>query len=77
LIEATKAFITDDMEHPSLVFVEVKSEEKLLKVMEELKGSIQYRTFREPLFDNSITALATEPISGDRRRLFAKFQLIN
>lgn len=76
-IEATRAFIKDGQEHPSVIITEVKSEEKLKKVMEELNGIVNYKIFREPDRNNEITALATEPVYGDTRKLFSRFQLIS
>lgn len=76
-IEATRLFIKEGQEHPSVIIVEVKSEEKLKKVMEELDGRVNYKIFREPDRNNEITALATEPVYGDVRKLFSRFQLIS
>jgi D-alanine-D-alanine ligase-like ATP-grasp enzyme len=75
-IEATRAFVKNGQEHPSVIILEVKSEEKLKKVMEELDGKVNYVIFRESDRDNEITALATEPIYGETRKLFKRFQLI-
>lgn len=40
------------------------------------EAGINYRAFREPDLNNEITALATEPISGQDRSFFNQFQLL-
>ena len=37
---------------------------------------IRYSAFREPDLGDSLTAIATEPVDGDTRRLFRKFPLL-
>jgi len=77
LVEATKAFINGDMEHPSIIICEVKSEDKLKMVMKELEGKVNYKAFQEPDRNNEYTALASEPVRGEKRKLFSRFQLIS
>lgn len=63
--------------HPSLVCLVVKNEAKLKKTMAELiENNIQFSIFREPLFENSITAICTEPLSGARREVLKRYQLL-
>lgn len=42
-----------------------------------LEQGIYYSSFREPMepYNNSITAVCTEPISGEKRAYMRKFQL--
>lgn len=77
-IEATKAFAIDELEdHPSVIILGVKSEEKLQQVRKYLiDHGIKHVHFYESDLEDELTALATEPIHGDRRKLFRKFQLI-
>lgn len=75
-IESARAFIKPDDSHPSVIICEVRSEQKLKMVMEELNGKVNYKTFQEPDIGNQYTALATEPIYNDKRKLFSRFQLI-
>lgn len=64
-------------QHPSLVAVQVKSEAKLKKVMKDLVDlNIKFSIFREPLINNEITALVTEPLIGERREYLKKFMLV-
>lgn len=77
LIESSRHFIKKDDMHPSVIICEVKSEHKLKMVMEELNGKINYKEFREPDKNNEITAIASEPLYGDQRKIFARFQLIS
>ena len=63
--------------HPSLVYLVVKSEFKLKTVMQEcLDNNINFSIFREPDINNEITAIATEPLSGEKRTIFRRYQLL-
>lgn len=63
--------------HPSLVYLVVKSEFKLKKVIQELiDNNIDFCLFREPTMNNEITAVATEPIYGSKREIFKRYQLL-
>lgn len=63
--------------HPSLVCLVVKNEAKLKKTMAELiENDIQFSIFREPLFDNTITAICTEPLIGEKREVLKRYQLL-
>lgn len=77
-IEAAKAFSLEDLhEHPSVIILSIKNESKLHEIRNYLiDNGIQHVHFYEPDIDDQLTALATEPIFGDRRRLFRKFQLL-
>jgi hypothetical protein len=59
-----------------LVVFEVKSEEKLFEVSEFLdKQSIQSVMFFEPDDNMNYTAICTQPIGEDQKRLFHKYKL--
>lgn len=59
-----------------LVALEVANEERLMAAYERLEGrDIQTVLFREPDRDNEATALCTEPICGNRRKIFSKYPL--
>jgi len=63
--------------HPSLVIVVVKNEKKLKSVIEELhRGGIDVKIFRDNLFNDEITAIATAPLDESRRRALSRFQLL-
>jgi hypothetical protein len=76
-IEVARTYIKPNDEHPSVIICEVRSEDKLKMVMTELEGKIQFKTFQEPDIGNQFTALASEPIRGEQRKLFNRFQLIS
>jgi hypothetical protein len=62
-----------------VIFVVVKNEKKLLEVVEELSAQgIEFSAFREPdePFNNSMTAVCTEPLHGERRTYLSKFMLL-
>lgn len=40
-------------------------------------AGVRYADFREPDMDNQATALCTEPLGPDRRRLFRRCPLFN
>lgn len=76
-IDATKAFLDDNLEHPHLVVLGVKDEAALFKSANKLASAgIKFRIFTEPDRDGEATALATEAIFGERRRFFRTYQLL-
>jgi len=63
--------------HPSLVVVVVKNENKLLKLMKILDiNDIKYSIFEDSDLKVGITAIATEPLSDEKRIIFKKYQLL-
>ena len=66
--------ISDDIVHPHLVFCKTNNLEKELSRLRE--NNISHKPFYEPDLDNRLTAIATEPISGDSRKHFRKLQLV-
>lgn len=75
-IEAAREYIKPGDEHPSVIICEVRSEDKLRMIMNELEGKIKFKAFQEPDIGNEYTAIATEPVFGAVRQLFKRFQLI-
>lgn len=76
-IEVGRSFLPTDGEHPSLIIFGIKSEPKLLSISDHLRSlGIKVREFREPDIGNQLTAIATEPVGGDRRHLFSKYCLL-
>jgi len=73
-IEASRAFLEPGQEHPSVIIVIVKSEQKLKSIAAKL--DVKFRAFFEPDIGNQMTAIATAPISGEQRNFFKKFQLM-
>lgn len=66
-------------EHPSIIIVGVKNEQKLKEVIGRLVSHNKFRftTFQEPDIGNQFTALASEPIYGADRQFFKGFKLID
>jgi peptidyl-tRNA hydrolase len=59
-----------------LVALEVPDEDRLLAAHERLEDrGIKTILFREPDRNNEATALCTEPIWGNRRKIFSKYSL--
>lgn len=77
-IEAAAAFKLSQLpEHPSVIILGIKNESKLDNIQATLaENGIRHVTFREPDLDCQITSIATEPMFGDQRQFFRKFQLI-
>jgi hypothetical protein len=77
-IEAARSgLIPKDAQHPHLVVLGIDNEDKLSKIFEKLDLlGIQYKYFIEPDRDNELTSIVTEPICGDLRKHFRKFQLL-
>jgi hypothetical protein len=78
VIEATKAFDLERLsDHPSVIILSAKDEARLHRVRNYLiEQGIQHVHFYEPDLDYELTALATQPVFGERRRLFRKYQLL-
>lgn len=63
--------------HPHLVVLEIDNEKNLLKIPEMLQQlDIRYTPFIEPDRNFETTAIATEPVSSDKRKHFRKFKLL-
>jgi len=77
-IEAANHFDFDSLEdHPYVVILSARDESRLHRVRKYLIGEgIKHVHFYESDLDDQLTALATEPIHGDRRKLFRKYQLL-
>lgn len=76
-IEATKAYLDPQLEHPHLIVVGVNDEIRLFKCASKLdKAGIRYKTFIEPDIGDQATAIATEPISGEARQHFKNYTLL-
>lgn len=55
----------------------VKNESALFKAIEQLNSQgIKCQWFIEPDMGNQFTALATEPVYGETRKLFRKYQIL-
>ena len=71
-IESTRRFKQED--HPRLVVIDLKNENKLKKIMAEMKSKgIEIVEFVEE--DGSITSFATRPIRHEERKIFGRFSL--
>ena len=69
--------IADEMDHPHLVVCSVSGEARLEKLIFDLeREEIKFEIFREPDLGNEITAVATEPVSGNDRRMFRRLPLL-
>jgi len=76
-IEATKSFLDNNLEHPHLVVLGVKGEHQLYNSARKLDSAgIRYRIFTEPDRNDEATAIATEPIFGEQRRLFRNYRCL-
>lgn len=77
-IEAVNHFDFDSLgDHPYVVILSARDERRLHRVRKYLiDQGVKHVQFHESDLDDQLTALATEPIQGDRRQLFRKYQLI-
>ena len=77
-IEAAHAFYDPQViDHPHIVLSELPSELHLLKLIDKLSAeNLRLIIWREPDLNNEITAIATEPIFGAKRKLFRRLQLL-
>jgi hypothetical protein len=71
-------FYPADLETPNLVLLGVNDEKKLVNTLRRIeKLGIRCKAFVEPDIGNQLTAIATEPVSGDSRHHFKQYQLFN
>jgi hypothetical protein len=63
-------------EHPSVIIVVVKNENKLNKLVADLDGEVDIKVFKEPDIGYQTTAIATKPLYGEERKRFSKYQLL-
>lgn len=76
-ISATQSLVDKQATDIHLVLCKSKSEDDLINISEYLsKNSIKFEVFREPDIGNSITAIATEILTGDQRIPMRKFKLL-
>jgi hypothetical protein len=76
-IEVSRNYLTPEATHPHLVVLSVENEEQLKQYAEKMKkAGIQYREFIEPDIGNQWTAVASEPLTGDRRKHFSNYRLL-
>lgn len=76
-MEMSRHHMNTEDEHPSLVVIGIKSEEKLKNASSRIQGlGIDIKEFYEPLFDNQLTSFATAPVGEEIREHFKKYNLI-
>jgi hypothetical protein len=78
IFAAAQTLYDPSKEQPHFCICTVKNEEALYKVIEVLqKNGIRYTVWHEPDFPGvPLTAIATEPVAGEQRRLFKRCQLL-
>lgn len=78
VLEAGVAFYDPQtQEHPHLIILSVKNERALIKASLKLSHcGYNFKEFREPDIGNELTAIACEPVSGDKRLFFQKYPLM-
>jgi hypothetical protein len=76
-MEASLAFNDSQSEHPHICLCAVKNEASLISCAKYLDShNIKFYAWYEPDLNNELTALAAEPLSGERRRCMRKFQCL-
>lgn len=77
IIEATRAYLTPDCEHPSIVLCGERDEGRLQRLYDTLTHhGVEFKAFYEPDIGHQLTAIATAPVSGNDRGIFKKLQLL-
>lgn len=76
-IEVARSLIPPCDEHPYLVLIGVKSEPSLRTVLYRLdRLGIACQPFHDSDLENALTAIATEPVRGEQRRHFRRYQCL-
>ncbi len=77
-MEASRQFLSASSIHPHLVLCGVASEKRLLAAADHLyRHGIRCALFREPDRANEATALATEPLTAEKRLLLDRFRCLS
>jgi hypothetical protein len=78
VIEASRQFLPPRSEHPHLVLCSAASAERLLAAADHFcLKNVRFTLFREPDQAYEPTALATEPLCGERRWFMDRFRCLN
>lgn len=73
-VEAARHFLPPDHDHPHFVLCRVPSEPELLRAADRLERlGVRFKLFREPDRADEATALATEPLTHERRGVLARY----
>lgn len=76
-LEIGRQFIPDSMEHPHLVVIGIKNENKLKKIAEEINDNFAISEFYESWSGKpELTAFATRPVLDEQRDLFQRFCIL-
>jgi hypothetical protein len=76
-LEAARAFLPSDHEHPFLVVCGVRDEVRLGRWLDRLRAAgVRFRAFFEPDLGDQLTAAATEPLRGQQRHVFRDLPLL-
>jgi hypothetical protein len=76
-LEASRHFINPQEHHPSIVILQVANEDELNVASKHLtENGIRFKEFRESYYQNSLTAIATEMISGPQRAHLKGYSLL-
>ena len=76
-LEAARAFLPCDHEHPFLVVCGVRDEVRLGRCLDRLRAAgVRFRAFFEPDLGGQLTAAATEPLRGQQRQLMRDLRLL-
>ena len=77
-VEVAKSLLPVDLPHPHLIVCAVRGERQLFQCLDRLRRSgIACRAFHEPDRGNELTAVGTEPIWDERRRLFKRYRCLS
>jgi hypothetical protein len=72
-----RGFLPTHLDHPNLVVVGIDHEDKLHRTLHKIKQSgVECIPFIEPDRNDELTAFATEPIQGERRHLFRRYNCL-
>ena len=74
---ARQGLVPKDIPTPNFVLCKASDEEELLKIAARLDSEgVRHYLFTEPDIENQSTALITEPVYGDKRRMFRRYQCL-
>ncbi len=74
--EAARTFDRPDQPHPHFVVCGLPNEAALVQAQHRISPHVKHRPFYEEDIGNQLTAIATEPVEGEVRKLFRRYSLL-
>lgn len=69
-----RGYLPSHYDHPNLVVIGIDNEPKLHRTLDKIRtGGVECIPFHESDRSDELTAFATEPVVGERRQMFRRY----